>query len=91
VQLAEGDRVFLEGLVVDGDAEGDSDFVGAGVAFSDGLSGVVDLAGDQVSFEFQSCVGKGVLMSAMMGWKRSSFCRGRMETFTGAILGLRQR
>lgn len=59
--------MFLEGLVVDGNAEGDSDFVGSGIALSDGLAGVIDLACDQVSLQSQFWIGEMVLMSAMIG------------------------
>lgn len=67
MEFSEGDGLFLEGLVVDGNAEGDSDFVGSGVALSDGLAGVIDFAGDQVSLKSQFWIGEVVLMSAIIG------------------------
>lgn len=67
MELSEGNGLLLEGLVVDCNAEGDSDFVRSGVALSDGLASVINLAGDQVSLQSQLCIGQVVLMSAMIG------------------------
>ena len=53
VELSQGDGLLLKCLEVDGNAEGDSDFVGSSVSLSDRLAGIVDLAGDQVSLQSQ--------------------------------------
>ena len=49
MEFSEGNRLLLECLVVDCNAEGDSDFISSGVALSDGLAGVIDFTCDQVS------------------------------------------
>jgi hypothetical protein len=51
VQLAQGHGFLIQGLEVNSDSEGDSYLIGAGIAFSDGLTSVVDLAGDQIALE----------------------------------------
>ena len=56
VKLSEGDCLLVEGLEVDGDAEGDTDLICPGVSFADGVAGVVYFAGNQMSFEPRSFV-----------------------------------
>lgn len=50
-EFSQSDGVVLQRVVVNGDGEWDTDFVGSGVSLSDGLVSVVDLAGDQVLLE----------------------------------------
>ena len=38
VEVTDGHSVVLEGVEVDGDSEGDTAFVGAGIALTDGLA-----------------------------------------------------
>lgn len=43
--------MLLEGLVVHSNAKGNTNFVSTGIALSDGLPGVVHLAGNEVSLQ----------------------------------------
>lgn len=38
--------MFVEGLEIDGNAEGDANFICPGVSFADGVTGVVNFAGN---------------------------------------------
>ena len=48
--------MFIQGLEIDGNAKGDTDFICSGVSFAYGVTSVVDFAGNQISFESGSFV-----------------------------------
>ena len=48
--------MFIQGLEIDCNAEGNTDFICSGISFAYGVAGVVDFAGNQISFESGSFV-----------------------------------